>query len=299
MKKDIYYESIKEEILNNEITKKVKDYSKNRSDLKTYARIGEILEEAGKHYGEGIIKKYAERLTGEFGKKYSIRVLYKMLRFYRYFKSEKVPTMSAKLTWSHYLELLSIKTTEKINYYIKLTESQNLSVRDQRVKIKNKEYERLDEKTKEKLNSNDSQKITDYIKDPIMIQNKNRYEEISEKVLQRIILEDIPSFLEELGNGFTFIKNKYKIKIGNRYNYIDLLLFNIEYNCYVVVELKLGELKKEHIGQIEVYMNYIDKNVKKSTHDKTIGIILVRKNNKYVIEYCSDERIKTREYLIV
>ncbi|MBR1748377.1 MAG: DUF1016 family protein [Bacilli bacterium] len=69
--------------------------------------------------------------------------------------------------------------------------------------------------------------------------------------------------------------------------------------CYVVVELKLGELKKEHIGQIEVYMNYIDKNVKKSTHDKTIGIILVRKNNKYVIEYCSDERIKTREYLIV
>ena len=147
--------------------------------------------------------------------------------------------------------------------------------------------------------SNDKQEITDYIKNPIIIQNKNRYEEISEKVLQKIILEDIPSFLEELGDGFTFIRNEYKIKIGDRYNYIDLLLYNIKYRCYVVIELKLGELKKEHIGQIEVYMNYIDKNVKKSTHDKTIGIILVRKNNKYVMEYCSDERIKTREYVIL
>ena len=128
--------------------------------------------------------------------------------------------------------------------------------------------------------SNDKQEITDYIKNPIIIQNKNRYEEISEKVLQKIILEDIPSFLEELGDGFTFIRNEYKIKIGDRYNYIDLLLYNIKYRCYVVIELKLGELKKEHIGQIEVYMNYIDKNVKKSTHDKTIGIILVRKNKQ-------------------
>ena len=299
MEKDKYYETIKGEILNNEITKRVKDYSKNRSDLRTYASIGKTLEEAGKHYGEGIIKKYAEKLTSEFGKKYSARLLYRMIRFYNYVKTEKLSTLSANLTWSHYSELLSLKTEEEINYYIKLTEKQNLSVRELRTRIKNKEYERLDEETKEKIKNDDKQEITDYIKNPIMIQNKNRYEEISEKVLQKIILEDIPSFLEELGAGFTFIKNEYKIKIGNRYNYIDLLLFNIEYNCYVVVELKLGELKKEHIGQIEVYMNYIDKNVKKSTHDKTIGIILVRKNNKYVMEYCSDERIKTREYVLI
>ena len=102
-----------------------------------------------------------------------------------------------------------------------------------------------------------------------------------------------------MGNGFTYIDNGYKIKVGDRYNYIDLLLFNYIYNCFVVIELKIGELKKEHIGQIEVYMNYIDKNVKKNTHDKTIGIILVRKNNKYIIKYCSDERIKTREYITI
>ena len=100
---------------------------------------------------------------------------------------------------------------------------------------------------------------------------------ISEKVLQRLILEDIPSFLKELGNGFTFIENEYKIKVVNTYNYIDLLLYNIEFNCYVVVELKITELKKEHIGQIQVYMNYINNNLKKANQNKTIGIIICKK----------------------
>jgi RecB family endonuclease NucS len=118
-------------------------------------------------------------------------------------------------------------------------------------------------------------------------------------MLQKIILDDIPSFLEELGNGFTFVKNEYKIKVGNRYNYIDLLLFNIEYNCYVVVELKITELKKEHIGQVQIYMNYIDENVRRINQDKTIGIIICKQDNKYVIRYCSDKRIIAREYELI
>ena len=108
-----------------------------------------------------------------------------------------------------------------------------------------------------------------------------------------------PSFLEELGTGFTFIKNEYKIKLGDKYNYIDLLLFNIEFNCYVVIELKVTELKKEHIGQIEFYMNYIDNNLRKINQDKTIGIIICKQDNKYVIKYCSDGRIIAREYELV
>ena len=119
------------------------------------------------------------------------------------------------------------------------------------------------------------------------------------KVLQKLILEDIPSFLKELGSGFTFIENEYKIKLGDRYNYIDLLLFNYIYNCFIVVELKVTELKKEHIGQIETYMNYIDKNIKRIEQDKTIGIIIVRKDNKFIMEYCSDNRILARVYEIV
>ena len=206
--------------------------------------------------------------------------------------------MSQLLTFGHYVEILTIKDINEIKYYIKIVEIQNLSVRELRKRIKSKEYERLDEETKLKLiNNTEANEITDFVKEPIIIHNSRNYEIISEKILQQMILEDIPSFLKELGNGFTFIDNEYKIKIGERFNYIDLLLFNIEFNCYVVIELKITELKKEHIGQIEVYMNYIDKNIKKSTHDKTIGIILVRRNNKYIMEYCSDQRIKASEYV--
>ena len=102
----------------------------------------------------------------------------------------------------------------------------------------------------------------------------------------------------ELGSGYSFIGSEYKIKIGNRYNYIDLLLFNYIYNSFVVIELKVTELKKEHIGQIKTYMNYIDKKIKTPTHDKTIGIIIIKKDNDYIMEYCSDERIYKTTYKV-
>jgi len=140
--------------------------------------------------------------------------------------------------------------------------------------------------------------VKDLIKNPIIINNINNYKIINEKALQKIILEEIESFMKELGNNFSFIGSEYKIKIGNIYNYIDLLFFNIEYNCYIVVELKVTELKKEHIGQIQVYMNYIDKNLKTINQDKTIGIIICKKNNQYIMEYCSDNRVISKEYKV-
>ena len=294
-----YYDEIKNELINNEITKKVKDYSKNKSDLTTYYNVGKLLAEAGKHYGEGIIKVYSDRLSSELNIKYSVRTLYKIIKYFNYMNKQKVPTVSAKLSWSHYDELLKLTDENIINYYIKISEEQNLSVRELRKKIKSNEYERLDEETKKKLKNKEELKVPDLVKNPIQIRNTNDYNEISEKTLQKLILEDIPSFLKELGSGFSFIDNEYKIKMGDRYNYIDLLLFNIEYNCYVVIELKVTELKKEHVGQIQVYMNYIDNNLKKIGQDKTIGIIICKKENKYVIEYCSDDRIIAREYELV
>ena len=292
-----YYDEIKNELVNNEITKKVKDYSKNRSDLTTYYNVGKLLSKAGKHYGEGIIKEYSKRLTNEFGTKFGITLLKRIRQFY--IVIEKGATMSHQLSWSHYCELLPVNSIDKINYYIKITKEQNLSIRELRAKIKNNEYERLDESTKEKLKEKEKLKLPDLVKNPIQIRNTSDYNEISEKVLQKLILEDIPSFLDELGNGFTFVRNEYKIKIGDRYNYIDLLLFNYEFNCFVVVELKVSELKKEHIGQIEFYMNYIDKNLKNINQNKTIGIIICKKENRYVIEYCSDDRILAREYELI
>ena len=292
-----YYNEIKTELINNEITRRVKEYSKNRSDLNTYYNVGKLLSEAGKHYGEGIIKEYSKRLTNELGKGYSISNLKNMRNFYVFFS--KSQTMSGQLTWSHYIELLKLVDKEKINYYIKIIEEENLSVRELRQRIKNNEYGRLDEETKKKLKTKEQLKVSDLVKNPLQIRNTSGNNEISEKVLQKLILEDIPSFLDELGNGFTFVRNEYKIKIGDRYNYIDLLLFNYEFNCFVVIELKVSELKKEHIGQIEFYMNYIDKNLKNINQNKTIGIIICKKENKYVIEYCSDDRILAREYELI
>ena len=288
-----YYNEIKTEILNNEITKRVKDYSKNKSDLTTYYNVGKLLSEAGKHYGEGIIKEYSEKLTKEFGKGYSTRTLKYMRKFYIFQKRQAVPAL---LTWSHYIELLKIGNDSKIIFYANLAINENLSTRQLRDRIKNKEYERLDESTKLKLIKEEDLKLEDTIKNPIIISNKFNYEIVSEKILQNLILENIAEFMKELGNSFSFIGSEYPIKIGGNYNYIDLLLYNIEFNCYVVIELKVTELKKEHIGQIEVYMNYIDKNLRKQMQDKTIGIILCKKDNKFIMEYCSDERIKVREY---
>ena len=294
-----YYENIKTEIINNEITKKVKDYSKNKSDLNTYYNVGKLLSEAGKCYGEGIIKEYSKILSKDLNINYNERTLFRIKQFYLLMVQQKVSTLSTQLTWSHYVELLKLNDNIKINYYISICEQQNLSVRQLRERIKNKEYERLDEKTKYKLIKHEETKVDDFVKNPIIIKNNLNYEVVSEKVLQKMILEDIPAFLKELGSGFTFIRNEYPIKLGNNYNYIDLLLYNYEFNCFVVVELKVTDLKKEHIGQIAVYMNYIDKNLKTITQDKTIGIIICKKDNKFIMEYCSDERIKVRKYQLL
>ena len=298
-----YYNEIKNKLIDNKVYKKVKDYSKNRNDLSTYYEVGKLLikaqggEERAK-YGDNLIKEYSERLFNDTGRKYNITALKRIRQFY--LVVEKGVPLAHQLTWSHYCELLPLKDINEINYYVKITIEQYLSKRQLRERIRNKEYQKLDDKTKLKLINKEETKINDFVKNPIVIHNKYNFdkERISEKVLQNLILEDIPSFLEELGTGYSFIKNEYKIKIGNNYNYIDLLLFNIEYNCYVVVELKVTELKKEHIGQIQIYMNYIDNSLRKLTQDKTIGLIICKKDNKYVIEYSSDKRILSREYIL-
>ena len=293
-----YYDEIKNKLIDNEIYNRVKDYSKERNKVITYFEVGKLLDEAGKHYGENIIKEYSLKLINEVGKKFNERTLRRIRQYYRVFCNKKWSPLATKLSWSHYTELLSIKDERKLNYYINISIKNNLSKRQLREKIKTNEYERLDEKTKSKLINNEEYYVTDFVKNPVLIKNNFNYKEISEKVLKKLILENIESFMNELGNSFCFVGSEYKIKIGNRYNYIDLLLFNIEYNCYVVIELKVTELKKEHVGQIQVYMNYIDNNLKKISQDSTIGIIC-KKDNNYIIEYCSDDRIIAREYSLV
>ena len=291
-----YYNKIKNELINNEINRKVKKYSINKSDLNAYYNVGKLLLEAGNKYGENIIKEYSIKLTEELGLGYSQRNLRNMRQFYKV--SQKWQTVSAKLSWSHYCEILWFEDN-KFQYYAKIAESNYLSIRQLRERIKSNEYERLPESTKNKLINQNESNVVDFVKNPIRIKNSNKYNIFSEKVLQKLILEDIENFLDELGNSFTFIKSEYPIKLDDRYNYIDLLLYNIRYKCYVVVELKVTELKKEHTGQIMTYMNYIDKNIKTIEENKTVGIIICKQDNEYVIKYCSDDRIIAREYELV
>ena len=184
-----YYNQIKEELINNEIYKRVKDYSKNINDLTTYYNVGKLLVEAQRgekraKYGDNLIKKYSEKLILEVGKQYNVRTLRRFRQFYLLIKKVKWSTMSTTLTWSHYSELLILNNINEINYYIKISIEYNLSVRELRNKIKNKEYQRLDDKIKVKLFKEDESKINDFIKNPILIKNSYNYTRITEKILK-------------------------------------------------------------------------------------------------------------------
>ena len=291
-----YYISIKEKLLKSEIYDKARDYAKDRNKVKVYYETGELLSKAGKDYGKNIIKQYSEKLMIEVGKKYNYRTLYRMRKFYEVFSDRKLTTMWSKLSWSHYREVLSLKNINEIIYYLNECEDKNLTQRQLHDLIKHNTYNRLSDKTKTKLIESKELKINDLIPNPIVIKSDSLKYELSEYVLKQAILNSIDDFLKQLGIGFTYVGNEYKIKIGDRYNYIDLLLYNIKYKCYVVIELKVTELNSNHIGQIQKYMNYVDKHIKTIDENDTVGIIICKKNNQYVIDYCSDKRIFSREY---
>ena len=291
-----YYNEIKETLIKNEIYKKVKDYSKNKSDLNAYFEVGRLIVEAQggekrAKYGNKLIKEYSEKLTKELGKGYKVSNLKNMRQIYLKFRKRQ--TLSGELSISHYIILSRINNENEINYYINISKTLNLSVRELRERIKSNEYERIGYKGELK-----EPKINTFIKNPIMIKVKDKNERLSEYALHSSILENIDDFLNELGVGFLYAGSEVKIKIGDRYNYIDFLLFNVKYNCYVVIELKVTEMKAEYIGQITKYINYVDKNIKELFNDKTVGVVICKKENKYVLEYCSDNRIFTTTYKV-
>lgn len=294
-----YYNEIKEKLLQSEIYDRAKDYSKDRNKVNVYFEIGKLLSKAGKEYGKNVIKQYSEKLMIEVGKKYNERNLRYMRQFYELFEKQIWNTPCSKLSWSHYREILVLKDINAIKYYLNECENKNLTIKQLQTIIKSHEYDRLSDETKNKLIKLEQLKVDDLIPNPIIVKLNSLNEILTEYALKQSILNNLDEFLFQFGYGFTYVGSEYKIKIENKYNYIDLLLFNYEYNCFVVVELKVTELKKEHIGQIQVYMNYIDDNLKKINQEKTIGIIICKQDNKYVIKYCSDDRIIAREYELV
>ncbi len=289
-----YYDEIKGVLVKNEVYKKVKDYSKNRSDLNAYFEVGRLIVEAQggearAKYGNKLIKEYSIRLTEELGKGYTERNLRNMRNFY--IKFRKWYAVRTELTWTHYRVMLSLTDFKEIEYYMNIAVIQNLSYRELRERIKSKEYERLGKDI-----NIEEPKVNTLIKNPILIKVKNKNERLTEYALHQSILENIDDFLKELGIGFTFAGSEIKIQIGDRYNYIDFLLFNVKFNCYVVIELKITEMKAEYIGQIMKYVSYVDKHIKEMHNDKTVGVIICRKENKYVMEYCTNLNIFVSTY---
>ena len=296
---DKYYIELKEKALKVEIFDKTRDYVKDKNKVNAYFEMGELLSKAGKEYGKNIINNYSEKLMIEVGKKYNYRTLYRMRKFYELFSTGKLTTSWSKLSWSHYREILSLKDIDEIKYYLNECENKNLTQRQLHELIRQKSYNRLSTEVKNKLIKKEQLRVNDLIPNPIIIKSNQLKEELTEYALKQLLLNNLDDFLNQLGVGFTYVGNEYKIKMGNIYNYIDLLLYNIKYKCYVVVELKVTELKKEHTGQIMAYMNYIDKNIKTIEENDTVGIIICKQDNEYVIKYCSDDRIIAREYELV
>lgn len=284
-----YLENIRSYIISKQARTIVRDYSANKSKLETNYNIGKELSEAGKHYGEGIVKKYAKELTKEFGKGYGITELRKMRAFY--YIAQKCAPLGRVLTWSHYKLLLPLKNLDEIKFYIDLTIRDNLSKRALAERIKSNEYGRLAPETKQKLKEEKEVNQSEMVPSNIVIPSNKLEEKLTEKVLENLIIDNISEVMGQLGEGYCFIKKQYKLNIGNNKNYIDILLFNIKYNNYVVVEIKAREFRKEDIGQIKLYMNYIDKEVKNITQNKTMGIIITKEVNEFVIRYIKEDNI--------
>ena len=284
-----YLENIRSYIISEQARTIVRDYSANKSKLETNYNIGKELSEAGKHYGEGIVKKYAKELTKEFGKGYGITELRKMRAFY--YIAQKCAPLGRVLTWSHYKLLLPLKNLDEIKFYIDLTIRDNLSKRALAERIKSNEYGRLAPETKLKLKEEKEVNQSEMVPSTIVIPSNKLEEKLTEKVLENLIIDNISEVMGQLGEGYCFIKKQYKLNIVNNKNYIDILLFNIKYNNYVVVEIKAREFRKEDIGQIKLYMNYIDKEVKNITQNKTMGIIITKEVNEFVIRYIKEDNI--------
>ena len=215
--------------------------------------------------------------------------------FYRTFYS---------LFQTHYRYLLSIKNESERNYYINQVILNHLSVRELREMIKNKTYDRLSYADKENIelitdSSNTHLTIEDMIKDPILIKLGSKEKKLDEKALHKYIIGMLETRFLELGTGFTLAGHEYKIQISNHTYKIDLLFFNVNLNCYVVVELKTREYHPKDIGQLQFSVDYINENVKLSNHHPTIGLLIVKKKDKYVIEYVTNEDIYVTTYKLV
>ncbi len=298
-----YYTEIELFIKKNEVSKKVRILEENQSTLENYWNIGRLLVEAqgGKErakYGNGLIKEWSMKYTERYGKGYDATNLKRFRQFFQCF--QKGAPVGHQLTWSHIRELLPIQDENKRNFYINICITKNLSKRELIQEIKNNAYERLIKKPDkiEIITPSKRFSLLDTMQNPIIIELEKNKAITSERDLEITILVKLQMFFSQLGEGFALIDNQYKISYNNKNYYIDILLFNYKLNCFFAVELKLRELRKEDKAQIEFYMKLIDEQLKEPMHNKTIGIIISKKQEQLIANFIRSENIIPLTYKI-
>ena len=286
-----------------EIGKAIRETNANMELVECYWNVGRLIVEAqgGKEkakYGNELIKTWAEKLTEEYGKGYNYTNLSRFRQFYLAFPI--VAPLGQQLSWTIIRTILPIKDENKRNYYINLCIANNLSKRELEKEIKSNSYERLEYKP-DKIDVVVSTKvpaIVNNFKNPILLELKDK-EIKSESDLEKLIYSQLSYVFLQLGKGFTWVGNQYKVSDGNKNYFIDMLLYNYIYNCFVVVEIKCRKLKKEDKGQVEFYMNLVDNYVKEPNNNPTIGIIITKDQDKFVANFVRSEKLAPLTYKFV
>jgi predicted nuclease of restriction endonuclease-like (RecB) superfamily len=272
-------------------------YQINEVLVKTYWSIGkhvvdfEQKGEARATYGTGLLKQLAEDLTSQFGRGFSERNIEQMRNFYQLFPIPQ--TLSAKLSWSHYCLLLRIDEPLSRDFYHIETEKEGWSVRELRRQINSALFERLalskDKEAVLKLAEKGQiiEKPEDSIKDPYILEFLGLEEKSSftESDLEQRIIDNLGKFLLEIGKGFSFVARQRRITLENEHFFVDLVFYNRLLRCFVIFELKLGELQHQDLGQLQMYVNYYDREIKQADENPTIGVLLCADKKKSVVEY--------------
>lgn len=272
----------------------------NTEMLNLYWNIGQAIMEIQQgderaSYGDAVLEKLSLKLTNEFGKGFSKRNLERMRKFYVYFPI--ATTVSSQLSWSHYLELIKIEEEPKRNFYIKETINSNWSVRELQRQIGSLLYERLTlSSDKEKIRSlaekgHELKESKDLVKDPFVLEFLDIKENTDylESDLEKNILKHLKEFLLELGKGFMFVGSQVRLTLEEDHFYPDLIFYNRLLKCFVIIDLKIGKVTHGDIGQMQMYVNYYDREIKNADENPTVGILLSTLKNKTVVKYTLPE----------
>ena len=275
-------------------------YEVNNTMLYAYWNVGRIIVENEQNgnikaeYGKQIMKELSKELRKILGSGFSVSNLFNMRKLYITYP--KFQTVSGKLSWSHYCELLSIENADERNFYEKECLNSNWSVRELKRQLETSLFERLllseGKKNKEKVYelSKDGQTLNtpeDVLKEPYVFEflGVKENKPILEKDLEQRLVKHIEEFLLELGKGFMFVGTQQRVTLGNIHYYVDMVFYNKILKCYVLIDLKIGQMKAEYAGQMNMYLNYYNEEINDKDDNKPIGIILCKSKKDIAIDY--------------